>query len=65
MTLIITSMYVNNITENVFAVTIYLSFIASTAILFGIHKNKPVWRTTGLYIGLVALVKILFYDIWV
>jgi hypothetical protein len=65
MTLIITSLYVNNITHNVFAVTIYLTIIATIFILMGIHRDRPYLRTVGLYIGTVVLLKILFYDLWI
>jgi hypothetical protein len=65
MTLLITSLYVNNITHNVFAVTIYLTIIATTFILMGINRDRPYLRTVGLYIGTVVLLKILFYDLWI
>lgn len=62
---IITSLYVNKITNNVFAVTIYLTIISASCIFRGIIQTKPYLRTIGLYIGIFVLVKILFYDLWV
>lgn len=65
MTLLITSLYVNEITDNVFMVTIYLTLLATVFILRGINNEKPYFRTIGLYIGAIALIKILLYDLWV
>ena len=64
MTLLITSLYVNEITDNVFAVTIYLTLLSTLFILQGITRDKPYLRTVGLYIGSAVLIKILFYDLW-
>lgn len=60
----ITSLYVNNITNNVFAVTIYLTIVATIYLLLGINDNIAKYRTIWLYIGTAVLIKILFYDIW-
>ncbi len=65
MGVIITSLYVNDITENVFAVTLYLTLLSTLFILRGISLDRPYYRTAGLYIGAFALCKILFYDLWV
>ncbi len=62
--LIITSLYVNDITHNVFAVTIYLTLISAGLIFVGIEKDRSHLRTAGLYIGTFVLIKILFYDLW-
>lgn len=59
----ISSLYVND-SFGVFAVSIYLTIIASTLIIHGITTDNPRIRTMGLYIGIFVLVKILFYDIW-
>jgi Predicted membrane protein (DUF2339) len=49
----------------IFAVSIYLTIIASLAIIRGVISDAPRLRTIGLYIGAFVLSKILFYDIWV
>lgn len=64
MALFITSAYVRVFSENVFAVTIYLAFVASGLLLWGISKDVAKFRTAGLYVGTYMLVKILFYDLW-
>ena len=64
LTILITSLYVNRLTENVFAVTIYLTLLSAGLIIWGIEKDRPYLRTAGLYIGLAVLMKILFYDLW-
>lgn len=65
MVLVITSLYVNEITDNVFMVTIYLTFVSTCFILRWIQKDIPKLRTVGLYIGVFVLIKILFYDLWI
>lgn len=64
MTLFITSAYVRVFSENVFAVTIYLAFVASGLLFWGISNDVAKFRTVGLYVGTYMLVKILFYDLW-
>lgn len=64
MTLLITSLYVNEITESIFAVTIYLTILSSLFIFRGITRDTAYLRTVGLYIGSAVLIKILFYDLW-
>lgn len=64
MTLLITSLYVDRITNNVFAVTIYLTLVATVFLYIGIHRDRSYLRTIGLYIGIIVLAKILFYDLW-
>ncbi len=48
----------------IFAVSIYLTIVASILIIQGITLDNPRIRTIGLYIGIFVLVKILLYDIW-
>lgn len=62
--LFITSDYVRVFSENVFAVTIYLAFVAAGLLFAGISADVPKFRTAGLYVGSYMLVKILFYDLW-
>lgn len=64
MALFITSGYVRVFSENVFAVTIYLAFVSSALIFWGISASSPKFRTAGLYVGAYMLAKILFYDLW-
>lgn len=64
MALFITSAYVRVFSENVFAVTIYLAFVASGLLFWGISNDVAKFRTAGLYVGTYMLVKILFYDLW-
>lgn len=59
----ISSLYIDKF-YGIFAVSIYLTLIASFLIIRGIINDSPRLRTLGLYIGLFVLVKILFYDIW-
>jgi hypothetical protein len=61
--LIISSLYVDHF-FGVFAVSIYLTAIAALVIIRGISTDHSLLRTVGLYVGTVALVKILFYDLW-
>lgn len=59
----ISSLYIDDY-AGVFAVSIYLTIVASTLIIRGIVSDSPSIRTIGLYVGIFVLVKILFYDIW-
>ncbi len=61
--LILSSLYVKFYFQT-FAVSIYLTIIASTVIIRGIVSSSTTLRTVGLYIGTFALLKILGYDIW-
>ncbi len=38
--------------------------VATIFLLYGINANRSPYRTIGLYIGVVILIKILFYDLW-
>ena len=64
MFLLITSLYVNEISDNIFVVTIYLTIIATVYLLYWINENREKFRTIWLYIGTGVLIKILFFDIW-
>ncbi len=59
----ISSLYIHDF-FGIFAVSIYLTIVASILIIQGITLDNPRIRTIGLYIGIFVLVKILFYDIW-
>ncbi|MBX9809370.1 hypothetical protein K2X92_03215, partial [Candidatus Gracilibacteria bacterium] len=61
--LIVSSMYVDHFLGT-FAVSIYLTIVASILIIRGIILSLTDFRTIGLYIGTFALLKILGYDIW-
>lgn len=61
--LIISSWYVNEF-FGTFAVSLYLTVIASILIIRGIVGNQPILRTIGLYIGIFILIKIFGSDIW-
>ena len=59
----VSSLYIDDF-FGIFAVSIYLTIVASILIIQGITLDNPRIRTIGLYIGIFVLVKILFYDIW-
>lgn len=61
--LYISSSYINFFFAT-FTVSIYLTVIASILIIRGIVYKSMTLRTLWLYIGMVALSKILGYDIW-
>lgn len=61
--LLISSCYVSYF-FGTFAVSIYLTSVATVLIILGIKQDTSRLRTIGLYIGLCVLVKIFFYDIW-
>jgi hypothetical protein len=61
--LILSSFYVEYF-AGTFALSLYLTLIASVLIILGINTTTPKYRTIGLYIGSFALFKILCYDIW-
>lgn len=62
-TLVLSSLYVKHF-FGTFAVSLYLTIIASALIIHGIKRNLPILRTIGLYIGIFIMLKIFFYDIW-
>lgn len=63
-TLMIISLFILDIFEITFAVTIFWWIIASMFLLFGISKNKIKMRTLWLYLLALVLGKIFIYDIW-
>lgn len=50
MGLFITSAYVREFSDNVFAVTIYLAFVSAGLLFWGISADSPKFRTAGLYV---------------
>ncbi|MFK7779655.1 MAG: DUF2339 domain-containing protein [Candidatus Gracilibacteria bacterium] len=62
--LIITSLYVYDIFNTTFAVTIYWGITASVLLFNGIAKDKIKLRTVGLYLIILTSLKIFGYDIW-
>ncbi len=63
-TLMIISLFILDIFEITFAVTIFWWIVASIFLLFGISKNKIKMRTLWLYLLALVLGKIFIYDIW-
>ena len=63
-TLMIVSLFIYDIFEITFAVTIFWWIVASLFLLFGISKNKIKLRTLWLYLLSLVLWKIFIYDIW-
>ncbi len=61
---IISTIFVHNIFTSPFSITIYWGVIAFSLLMYGIEKDRIAFRTTGLYILSLTLIKILFYDIW-
>ena len=59
----ILSLYIDHF-FGTFAVSIFLTGVASLIIIPGIQQDNPRLRTIGLYIGIIVLMKIFFYDIW-
>jgi hypothetical protein len=50
--------------KNVFVITIYWGIIALALLSFGIQNDRIKYRTIGLYILAITVLKILLYDIW-
>lgn len=63
-TLILSSWYIREFLGT-FAVSLYLTIIASVLIIRGIVRDIPILRVIGLYIGIFVLLKIFFHDIWI
>jgi len=61
---IISTIFVHNIFTSPFSITIYWGVIAFILLTYGIEKDRIWFRTTGLYILSLTLIKILFYDVW-
>jgi len=62
--LIITSLYVYDIFDTTFAVTIYWWVTASILLFYGLSKDIIKLRTIWLYIVSLTALKIFLYDIW-
>lgn len=62
--IVIISIYILNIFETTFAVTIFWWLVSSIFLLKGIGIDKIKLRTIGLYILLWVLIKIFSYDLW-
>lgn len=62
--LIILSLYIYNIFENTFLITIFWWTVSSIALMNWILKEKKVLRTSGLYLLFLVLLKISLYDVW-
>ena len=62
---VITSIYVFNFSDkNSFIITIYWGLLTFALLNYGIQKNIVRWRTIGLYILILTVCKIMFFDIW-
>ena len=61
---IITTMYVEDIFNSLFAITIYWGLLAFIFLMHGISKDIIKIRTLGLYIMMLTAGKIFLYDIW-
>ncbi len=62
---VITSQYVYYFFgENDFVLTIYWGVLSFLFLNFGMNKNIIKYRTIGLYILSLAILKIVFLDIW-
>ncbi|NVP17280.1 DUF2339 domain-containing protein [Candidatus Gracilibacteria bacterium] len=62
--LVIVSMYIYNIFNNTFAITIFWGIISIILLIRGISHDKKKLRTIGLYLLSLVLAKIFLYDIW-
>ncbi|MDD3646404.1 MAG: DUF2339 domain-containing protein [Candidatus Gracilibacteria bacterium] len=62
--IIITSLYIYDIFDTTFAVTIYWGLAASIILFYGIGKDIIKLRTIGLYLIILTSMKIFGYDIW-
>ncbi len=61
---VISTLYIYDIFNTPFAVTIYWWLLAFTTIFYGISKDKIALRTLWLYIITLTAGKIFLYDIW-
>ena len=59
----ISSIYVYDIFNSVFAITLYWWLLAFGFLSFGISKDKIMYRTIGLYVIVLLCLKIIFVDI--
>ena len=61
---IISSLYVYNISANRFVVTIYWGMLALGLLGYGMRTEVVRYRSIGLYVLALTVIKILFSDIW-
>ena len=62
--LCILSIYVFDIFNTTFAITIFWAIVSGWLLLSGISKNIIKYRTIGLYLLCIVLTKIFLFDIW-
>lgn len=62
---LITTIYIHDIFNSVFSITIYWVVLSFSIVSFWIIKNFIKFRTIWLYILILILIKIFFYDIWI
>lgn len=60
---IITSVYLYDATHNYFSLTIYWWILSLLFVYFWLNKDLKAFRTIWLYILILTLIKIIFYDI--
>lgn len=61
--LTILSMYIYGIIPTTFAITIFWWLMAVGFLVYGIFRDSVTWRTFGLYILILAIVKIVCFDL--
>lgn len=62
---VVTSIYVFYLSDkNSFIITIYWGLLTFALLNYGIQKDIVRWRTIGLYILILTICKIMFFDIW-
>lgn len=61
---VISSIYLYHITNDAFSLTIYWGTLALAGVHIGIAKENKMVRGFGLYLLILTLGKISFYDIW-
>lgn len=61
---IITSMYLYHATNDAFSLTIYWGILSLTGVHIWLGNSNKYIRATGLYLLIITLLKISFYDIW-
>ncbi|MDD5770348.1 MAG: DUF2339 domain-containing protein, partial [Candidatus Gracilibacteria bacterium] len=61
---IITSIYLYHFTNDYFSLTIYWGILSLVGVHLGIGNSNKIIRSIGLYLLIITLLKISFYDIW-
>lgn len=61
---IISTIFIYDLTENVFSITIFWAIWCFFYLFLGIKNDLKDWRTVWLYILTLVLIKILLYDVW-